>query len=81
MVVSLKDTDQMLPIAIAVVEGETKDSWKWFLDLLINDLGGKRLCDTYTFISDQQKVMFTLFTTLHNVLYDGCIFVYFVNFT
>jgi hypothetical protein len=73
--------DQMLPIAIAVVEGETKDSWKWFLDLLINDLGGKRLCDTYTFISDQQKVMFTLFTTLHNVLYDGCIFLYFVNFT
>jgi hypothetical protein len=49
--------DQMLPIAYAVVEGETKESWKWFLELLIADLGGPRLCNTYTFISDQQKVV------------------------
>jgi hypothetical protein len=49
--------DQMLPIAYAVVEGETKESWKWFLELLIADLGGSRLCKTYTFISDQQKVI------------------------
>jgi hypothetical protein len=48
--------DQMLPIAFDVVEGETKESWKWFLELLIGDLGGTRLCKTYTFISDQQKV-------------------------
>jgi len=54
--------DQMLPIAIVVVEGKTKDSWKWFLDLLINGLGGSRLCKTYTFISDHQKVIYTLFT-------------------
>ncbi|XP_039687156.1 uncharacterized protein [Medicago truncatula] len=47
--------DQMLPIAYAVVEGETKESWNWFLELLIADLGGPRLCKTYTFISDQQK--------------------------
>jgi len=33
--------EQMLLIAIAVVEGETRDSWTWFLELLINDLGGK----------------------------------------
>lgn len=52
--------DQMLPIAYAVVEGETKESWAWFLDLLVKDLGGRRLCNTYTFISDQQKeIMFT----------------------
>jgi len=50
--------DQMLPIAFVVVEGETKDSWKWFLELLIADLGGTRLCNTYIFISDQQKVIF-----------------------
>jgi len=49
--------DQMLPIAFAVVEGETKESWKWFLELLIDDLGGTKLCKTYTFISDQQKVI------------------------
>jgi len=24
--------DQMMPIAFAVVEGETKESWAWFLD-------------------------------------------------
>lgn len=27
--------DQMMPIALDVVEEETKDSWAWFLDLLI----------------------------------------------
>lgn len=40
--------DQMLPMAIAVAEGETKDSWLWFLKLLINDLGGKDFCQTIT---------------------------------
>jgi len=49
--------DQMLLIAFVVVEGEIKDSWKWFLELLIVDLGGTRLCKTHTFISDQQKVI------------------------
>ncbi|XP_050920069.1 uncharacterized protein LOC127137673 [Lathyrus oleraceus] len=47
--------DPMLQIAYDVVEGETKDSWSWFLELLTADLGGVRLCKTYTFISDQQK--------------------------
>lgn len=47
--------DQMCPIAYAVVEGETKETWAWFLDLLVHDLGGTRLCKTFTFISDQQK--------------------------
>ncbi|XP_058753673.1 uncharacterized protein LOC131626849 [Vicia villosa] len=47
--------DQMLPIAYAVVESENKDSWTWFLELLIADLGGADECLTYTFISDQQK--------------------------
>nr|KYP44662.1 hypothetical protein KK1_033821 [Cajanus cajan] len=32
--------DQMLPICFAVVEAETRDSWEWFLHLLISDLGG-----------------------------------------
>ena len=48
--------DQMLPIAYAVVEVENKEAWTWFLDLLIEDLGGKQLCGGCTFISDQQKV-------------------------
>ncbi|XP_027910402.1 uncharacterized protein LOC114169447 [Vigna unguiculata] len=46
---------KILPIAYVVVEVENKDSWTWFLDLLIEDLGGKQLCGGCTFISDQQK--------------------------
>lgn len=59
--------DPMLQIAYDVVEGETKDSWGWFLELLTADLGGVRLCKTYTFISDQQKVNSHLgFYLFHN---------------
>ena len=31
--------DQMLPLAYVVVEVECKDSWTWFLQLLIEDVG------------------------------------------
>ncbi|XP_014496535.1 uncharacterized protein LOC106758121 [Vigna radiata var. radiata] len=48
--------EQMLPIAYVVVEVENKESWTWFLELLIEDLGGKDVCARITFISDQQKV-------------------------
>lgn len=33
---------QNFPVAYAVVEVETKDSWQWFLDLLLHDLKGYR---------------------------------------
>jgi len=48
--------DQMLPIAYVVVEVENKDTWSWFLDLLIDDLSGVECCASCTFVSDQQKV-------------------------
>jgi len=32
--------NQMLPIAFAVVEAETKEAWEWFLELLFDDLNG-----------------------------------------
>ena len=48
--------DQMLLIAYAVVEVENKDSWTWFLELLIEDIGGTQLCTGCTWISNQQKV-------------------------
>ncbi|WVZ12836.1 hypothetical protein V8G54_017366 [Vigna mungo] len=47
--------DQMLPIANVVVEVENKESWTWFLEHLIEDLGGEAVCVGCTFISDQQK--------------------------
>ncbi|KAF7802804.1 putative MULE transposase domain-containing protein [Senna tora] len=31
--------DQMLLVAFAIVEVESRDTWSWFLELLINDLG------------------------------------------
>ncbi|XP_058724923.1 uncharacterized protein LOC131596316 [Vicia villosa] len=43
--------DQYLPIAFAVVETESKDTWSWFMKLLIEDIGEQSWC----FISDQQK--------------------------
>jgi len=41
--IGMDPNDQILPIAYDVVEGETKESWIWFLELLIADLGGTRL--------------------------------------
>ncbi|XP_072087129.1 uncharacterized protein [Arachis hypogaea] len=46
--------DQMLPIAYAVVEVETKDSWIWFLNHLASDIGIEKMKRS-TFMSDQQK--------------------------
>ncbi|XP_073220694.1 uncharacterized protein [Cicer arietinum] len=46
--------NQMIPIAYAVVEAETKDLWQWFLDLLLEDLNNVQH-KQYAFISYQQK--------------------------
>ncbi|RYQ88696.1 hypothetical protein Ahy_B09g095737 isoform B [Arachis hypogaea] len=58
--------DQILPIAYAVVEAETKDSWRWFLLNLCDDLGVDKIrwC---TFMSDQQKVTLNLSSTHLNL--------------
>lgn len=44
----------MFPLAYGVVEGENTDSWRWFLDLLREDLeiGDE---SEYSIISDRQK--------------------------
>ncbi|WVZ17312.1 hypothetical protein V8G54_010294 [Vigna mungo] len=47
--------DQMCPLAYVVVEVENKESWTWFLELLIDDVGGGAACSRCTFVSDQQK--------------------------
>lgn len=51
--------NQMYPVAFAVVETESTASWKWFIELLAEDL---ELGDGhgYTIISDQQKVQHVL---------------------
>jgi hypothetical protein len=48
--------NNMYPIAIAVVESETKDSWTWFLECLVSDLGSHETHTSPTFISNRQKV-------------------------
>lgn len=55
-----RDGDNCIyPVAMAVVENESYDSWNWFLCFLCEDLG---LGDGYgcTFISDQQKVPYQI---------------------
>jgi hypothetical protein len=47
------------PISMAFVEAETKDSWSWFLEALLADLGPSGV-PRWTFISDRQKASFNL---------------------
>lgn len=47
--------NQFYVIAYAVVDSETKENWKWFLTLLLDDLGDYKTFG-WNFISDQQKV-------------------------
>ncbi|WVZ19758.1 hypothetical protein V8G54_007080 [Vigna mungo] len=54
-VVERDANEQILPITYVVVEVENKDSWTWFLEPLIEDLGGEVVCASCTFISDQRK--------------------------
>ncbi|WVY99898.1 hypothetical protein V8G54_025968 [Vigna mungo] len=50
-----RSNDQMLPLTYTILEVENKDSWSWFLELLIEDLGGTEVGNACTFMSDQQK--------------------------
>ncbi|KAF7802871.1 uncharacterized protein G2W53_041982 [Senna tora] len=53
--------DQMLPIAFAVVEAETKDSWSWFLSLLIEDIG----------VAASRDSVFGIYTTTSEKKFSG----------
>jgi hypothetical protein len=48
--------DNIYPIAMAVVKAECKDSWCWFLETLVADLGPHGT-HGWTFIFDKQKVI------------------------
>lgn len=45
--------DQYMPIAFAIVEMEIKETWKWLVNLLLEDLGDLN-ANGWIFISDQQ---------------------------
>ncbi|WVY93826.1 hypothetical protein V8G54_032914 [Vigna mungo] len=55
--------DQYFPLAFAVVENECKETWRWFLSQLFDDIGGTE-CQRWVFISDQQKGLMTVFDEL-----------------
>ena len=57
--------DNIYPIAMAVVEVECKDSWCWFLETLVADLGPHGT-HGWTFISGKQKVIYLL----HNYVFN-----------
>lgn len=52
--VGVDPNNGIYPLAYAIVEAETKDSWKWFLDWLGNDLNLFRNYN-FTFITDRQR--------------------------
>ncbi|XP_019199102.1 PREDICTED: uncharacterized protein LOC109192856 [Ipomoea nil] len=60
--VSIDGNDSIFPLAYAIVEGEKKESWTWFLQLLKTDLEITRgVEDEYCFISDKQKGLIPAF--------------------
>ncbi|KAL0307892.1 UNVERIFIED_CONTAM: hypothetical protein Sangu_3004900 [Sesamum angustifolium] len=58
--VSIYPNNNLYPLAYAVVSGETREAWQWFLELLKGDLHVVR-DDVYTFISDKQKQLIPAF--------------------
>jgi hypothetical protein len=58
--------DQYFPLAFGVVETETKESWRWFIQLLLEDVGQH---NRFVFISDQQKVKMFYSIAYHNVFF------------
>ncbi|XP_073030769.1 uncharacterized protein [Primulina eburnea] len=61
--VGLDPNNNIFPIAYALLEGETKDTWMWFLRLLDNDIGFENE-DGWTFI-------FCVRHLYTNMKYDG----------
>ena len=70
--------DNIFPVAMAIVEQETRESWIWFLEIFTEDIG--RLEELkLVFISNRQKVYKFCFVQLHltNTLFVEltCLFV------
>ncbi|XP_031124333.1 uncharacterized protein LOC116027047 [Ipomoea triloba] len=60
--VGVDGNDSIFPLAYAIVEGENKKSWTWFLELLKNDLVITEEAEyKLTFISDKQKSLLPAF--------------------
>ena len=47
----------MFPIAYAVAKAETRESWQWFIQLLLEDLSKAEGGLGWMIMTDRQKVM------------------------
>ncbi|XP_031120939.1 uncharacterized protein LOC116024179 [Ipomoea triloba] len=64
----------MFPIAFAIVEGELKESWSWFLEQLDSDLNISSNPHAWTIISDKQKGLVPAVEELfHGVEHRFCV--------
>ncbi|XP_048501297.1 uncharacterized protein LOC104908753 [Beta vulgaris subsp. vulgaris] len=65
LVAVVKDgNNNIFPFAWAIVEVENKDSWCWFIELLLKDIGGAPLGEGWTFMSDREKGLLEAFPLL-----------------
>ncbi|XP_031115757.1 uncharacterized protein LOC116019623 [Ipomoea triloba] len=73
--VGVDANDSVFPIAYAIVEGEKRESWKWFLTLLKDDLEiTPSREDEICFISDKQKGLLPAFgEVLSGVQHRFCV--------
>lgn len=70
LTVAIKDpNDQYFPLAFGVVETRSKKSWRWFLQLLTEDIGQHK---RYVFISDQQKMSCIMLICIECILCILC---------
>jgi len=59
----------MYLIAIAKVEAKAKDSWSWFLECLVSNLGAHERHTRPTFIFDRQKISYITYIILHIIFF------------
>ncbi|KAG8383967.1 hypothetical protein BUALT_Bualt04G0068900 [Buddleja alternifolia] len=78
--VGLDPNNCIFPICYSVTEAEDKETWKWFLELVIGDLGIYDQ-DKWTFISDRQKGLLpALYELLPDIEHRYCVMHMYNNF-
>ncbi|KAH0672964.1 hypothetical protein KY290_025246 [Solanum tuberosum] len=71
--VGLDANNNIFPVAYAVVEKETRETWSWFLTYLIDDLEINDQAD-WTFMSDKQKDLIEAFNeVLPSISHRFCV--------
>ncbi|WVZ04008.1 hypothetical protein V8G54_024814 [Vigna mungo] len=75
------DVDEAHDDNIEANHVENKETWTWFMELLIEDLGGPELCSSLTLISNQQKGLLpTVQDLLPGVVHKFCARHLYANF-